>query len=81
MAIANLGISTALAAFAAGVAVVGGALGAGMAEAAVGSAGIGLLAERPEQLGIALLFLVIPETLAILGFVIATLILLGAGLI
>jgi len=42
---------------------------------------MGLLAEKPESTGQVLLFLVIPETLVIFGFVVAILILLGAGLI
>ena len=63
------------------MAITGGAIGTGMVQASVGSAGIGLLAEKPDQIGIAMLFLVIPETLVIFGFVIAVLILLGAGII
>ena len=44
-------------------------------------AGLGLIAEKRENLGIVLLFFVIPETLLIFGFVIAILVMLQAGLI
>jgi V/A-type H+-transporting ATPase subunit K len=74
-------ISAAIAAIGAASAIIGGAIGTAMVQASVGSAGIGLLAEKPDQAGIAMLFLVIPETLVIFGFVVAILILLGAGLI
>ena len=52
-----------------------GALGAGIAMARIGSAGAGTVAERPETFGYMLIFLAIPETIAILGFVIAAMIL------
>jgi V/A-type H+-transporting ATPase subunit K len=52
-----------------------------MAQSAIGSAGMGLLAEKPEEMGRVLLFLVLPETLIIFGFVVAVLILLGAGIL
>ncbi|MGC8729862.1 MAG: ATPase [Candidatus Micrarchaeia archaeon] len=72
---------SAVAAIAAGLAILGGGLATAMAQAAIGSAGIGLIAENPKQLGTALLFLVLPETILIFGFIIAVLILLGAGLL
>lgn len=71
----------AIAAIGAGVAIAGGAMGTGMAQSGIGSAGIGLIAEKPNQIGIALLFLVLPETLVIFGFVIAILVMLAGGLI
>ena len=40
-----------------------------------------MIAEKKENLGIVLLFFVIPETLLIFGFVIAILIMLTAGII
>lgn len=76
-----IGLDTAFAAVAAGIAIAGGAIGTGLAQGAIGASGLGLVAEKPDQLGIALLFLVLPETLVILGFVIAILILLYAGII
>ena len=79
--IVSLSIGTAIAAIGAGLAILGGAIGTGMAQAAVGSAGLGMIAEKPESTGIALLFYVLPETLLIFGFVVAILIMLSAGLI
>jgi len=77
----TIDMGAAVAAIGAGIAILGGAYGTGIAQAAIGSAGMGLVAEKPEQFGTALLLLVIPETLVIFGFVIAILILLGAGLV
>ena len=74
-------LEAALAAIGAGIALAGGAIGTGMAQAGIGSAGIGLIAEKPGEMGRALLFLVIPETILIFGFVIAILILIFSGII
>ncbi|MEM0094785.1 MAG: hypothetical protein QXF41_00650 [Candidatus Micrarchaeaceae archaeon] len=71
----------AIAAIGAGIAIAGGAIGTGMAQSGIGSAGLGLIAEKPDQMGIVLLFLVLPETLLIFGFVIAILVMLYAGII
>ncbi len=71
----------AIAALSAAIAIVGSAIATGITQSAIGSAGMGLLAEKPEEMGRVLLFLVLPETLIIFGFVIAILILLGAGLV
>jgi V/A-type H+/Na+-transporting ATPase subunit K len=60
---------------AAAVAVAGSAIGAGIAEAQIGSAAVGAIAEKEEMFGKALLFTVIPETLVIFGLVIAIIIL------
>ncbi|WP_292615659.1 ATPase [Methanocalculus sp. MSAO_Arc1] len=60
----------------AGIAFGLGALGAGIAMSRIGSAGAGTVAERPELFGYMLIFLAIPETLAIFGFVIAAMILI-----
>jgi len=43
----------------------------------IGSAGAGALAEKPEVRGAIIVMLAIPETLVILGFVVAVLILTG----
>lgn len=55
----------------AGLAIGLAAIGVGIAQAAIGSAGAGTLAERPQAFGQILIYLVIPETLIIFGFVIA----------
>lgn len=74
-------LAAAVAAIGAGIAIFGGAIATALAQSAIGSAGMGLLAEKPEEMGRVLLFMVLPETLVIFGFVIAILIALGAGLI
>lgn len=73
--------AAAIAAIGAGIAIAGGAIGTGMAQSGIGSAGLGLIAEKPDQMGIVLLFLVLPETLLIFGFVISILIMLYSGII
>ncbi len=47
------------------------AIGTAWAQAKIGSAGAGTIAERPETATWILIFLAIPETVVILGFVIA----------
>lgn len=64
-------IGTGLIALAAALAIGIPAIAVAIAQAAIGSAGAGTLAERPESFGQILIYLVIPETLIIFGFVIA----------
>ncbi|MEM3830455.1 MAG: hypothetical protein QXP36_14785 [Conexivisphaerales archaeon] len=64
-------------AIAAAVALAGGLIGTGIAQGGVGSSGMGVIAEKPEMLGRVLLFFVLPETLWIIGFVVALMILLN----
>ncbi len=54
-----------------GLAVGLGALGTAIAQARIGPAGIGSVAEKPESLGMALIFFLLPETLVIFGLVVA----------
>ena len=58
-----------------GLAVGLGALGTAIAQARIGPAGVGSVAEKPESLGAALIFFLLPETLVIFGMVIAFLLL------
>ncbi|HGY09748.1 MAG TPA: F0F1 ATP synthase subunit C [Oceanithermus profundus] len=58
-----------------GLAVGLGALGTGVAQARIGAAGVGAVAEKPGMFGTALIFLLLPETLVIFGIVIAFLLL------
>jgi len=53
------------------------ALATAWVQSRVGSAGAGALAEKPEVRGTIIVMLAIPETLVILGFVVAVLILTG----
>ena len=59
----------------AGLAIGLAAIGTGIAQARIGAAGVGAMIEKPELIGRILILLVIPETLVILGFVIAVIIL------
>ncbi len=59
------------AALAAGLAMGLSALAAAWSQGAVGSAAMGAVAERPELEGKLLIYLAIPELLAILGFIVA----------
>ena len=55
------------------------ALATGWAQSRIGPAAAATLAEKPELGVTAILLIAIPETMAILGFVITVLILLRAG--
>ncbi len=62
-------------AFAAALAIGISALATAWAQSRIGSAGAGALAEKPELSGTVIILVAIPETMVILGFVIATIIL------
>jgi V/A-type H+/Na+-transporting ATPase subunit K len=64
-------ITTGIIAIAAALAVGACAIGTGMAQSRIGSAGAGTIAEKPETSGSIILLLAIPETMVILGFVVA----------
>lgn len=63
----------------AGLAVLGGAIGTGFAQAAIGSAAMGVIAEKPEEATKLIIWVAIPETIVIFGFVIALLLTLSIG--
>ena len=65
-----------LIAIGAGLAVGLSALGTGYAQSRIGAAGIGAIAEKPELTGRVILLLAIPETLVILGFAVAAMVML-----
>ncbi len=65
----------ALIALAAALAMGLSALATAWAQSRIGAAGAGTLAEKPELSGTVIILLAIPETMVILGFVIATMIL------
>ncbi len=67
------------AAFAAALAIGLSAIATGWAQSRIGAAGAGALAEKPELTGTIIILLAIPETMVILGFVVATMILYGGG--
>ncbi len=72
-----MGLEKVLLAFAAALAVGMSALATAWAQSKIGSAGAGALAEKPELTGIIIILVAIPETMVILGFVVAAMILLG----
>ncbi len=64
-----------LIAFAAALAIGLSAVATGWAQSRIGAAGAGTLAEKPELSGTVIILVAIPETMVILGFVVATMIL------
>lgn len=71
-----LAMEKALTAFAAALALGLSALATAWAQSRIGAAGAGALAEKPELTPTMLIMLAIPETMVILGFVVAAMILL-----
>ena len=63
----------------AAIAIAGTALATAWAQSRIGSAAAASLAEKPELSTTAILLVAIPETMVILGFVVAVMILLRAG--
>lgn len=66
----------AIIALAAAIAIGATALATAWAQSRIGSAGAGTLSEKPELSGTIIIMMAIPETMVILGFVVATMILL-----
>ena len=64
-------------ALAAALAIGVSALATAWVQSRIGAAGAGAVAEKPEVRGAVIVMLAIPETLVILGFVVAVLILTG----
>ncbi len=67
----QLTIAHGLLGLAAAIAVAFGAIGTAWAQSRIGAAAAGAIAERPEIGGQMLIFLVLPETLIIFGFLVA----------
>lgn len=66
----GISIGGGLVALAAGLALGLAAIGVGLAQGKIGSAAAGTLAERPEAFGQLLIYIVLPETLIIFGFLV-----------
>jgi V/A-type H+-transporting ATPase subunit K len=66
----------AILALAAALAIGLPALATAWAQSRIGAAGAGTLAEKPELTGTIIVLIAIPETMVILGFVVASMILL-----
>lgn len=60
-----------LIAIAAALAVGLTAIATGIAQSRIGAAGCGTISEKPEAIGTVILLVAIPETMVILGFVVA----------
>lgn len=71
-----LGMEKVLLAFAAALALGLCAIATGWAQSKIGAAGAGTLAEKPELTATVIILVAIPETMVILGFVVASMILL-----
>ena len=67
----------ALLAIAAGLAIGLPALATAWAQSRIGAAGAASMAEKPELRGSVIVMIAIPETMVILGFVVAVLMLAG----
>ena len=67
----------AIIALAAALAISVTAMATAIAQKAIGSAGVGAIAEKPEVVGSIIILVALPETLVILGFAVAAIILLG----
>lgn len=68
-----------LIAIGAGIAVGLGAIATGIAQSRIGSAGIGAITEKPDLIGRVILLVAIPETLVILGFAVAAMVIILLG--
>lgn len=68
-----------LIAIGAGLAIGLAAIATGLAQARIGASAMGAITEKPELTGRAILLVAIPETLVILGFAIAAMIILLLG--
>lgn len=67
----------AILALAACISIGATAFATAMAQRAIGSAGMGAISENPDLVGAIIILVAIPETLVILGFAVAAIILIG----
>lgn len=72
-------METGLIALGAGLAVGITAIATSIAQARIGTAGVGALTEKPELIGSIIILVAIPETMVILGFAVAAMMLIGGG--
>ncbi len=62
---------TGMALLGAGIAIGAAGIGTGIAQGQVGAAAVGATAEDPKMFGKGMILMVLPETIVILGFVVA----------
>lgn len=60
-----------LIAIGAGIAMAGAAIGTGWAQKEIGAAAVGAAAENDKMFGRGMIYMVLPETIVIFGFVVA----------
>ena len=77
--IVDYGWAIGLVAIGAGISMGLGAMATGNAQAAIGSAAAGAIAERPELSGNMLIYVALPETTAILALAISALLIVLIG--
>ena len=70
----NEAVRIGIIALSAAIAIGASALATALAQSRIGAAMAGAVAERPELVGSAIIMVAIPETMVILGFVVAFLI-------
>jgi len=68
-------LATGLIAIASALAIGITAVGTGIAQSRIGSAGAGTIAERPESASTIIILIAIPETMVILGFIVSVIML------
>ncbi len=73
-AAAGVGLGNAILGIGAGLAIGLAGIGTGLAQSRIGAAGAGAITEKPEIMGMVIILLAIPETVVILGFVVAAMI-------
>lgn len=76
-ALAAVDWQTVMLAFAAALSLGISAIATAWVQSKIGASGAGTLAEKPELTATVIILVAIPETIVILGFVIAAMILLG----
>ncbi len=69
-------IATSIKYIAASLAVGLCAIATSIAQGRIGAAGMGAIVEKPETTGVVIIMLAIPETMVILGFVVAAMIII-----
>lgn len=67
----NMDPVSGLIAVGAGIAIAGSGIATGLAQKDIGAAAVGATAENPKMFGRGIVFMVLPETLVIFGFVVA----------
>jgi len=76
---ADIGLGTALGFLSAALPVCVGAIGTAFAMSSIGSAAMGYLAEKEGASGNVMVFIALPETIVILGFVLSFIMLSGVN--